>query len=178
MGPETSQYMQGKDKNMEEAYLEAYNKYADEIFKHCFFRLGDREVAKDVTQDTFLKAWEKIAAGEQVENMRAFFYKIAGNLIIDNYRKKKSTSLDVMQEEGFDVAGTGERETLLKAETSVLTRAIAELEPNYQEVIVMRYVEDLSVKDIAKMIGESENNVSVKLNRATKALKSIMKIGS
>ena len=82
----------------EKKYLEAYEKFADGIFRHTYLRLGDREKAKDLTQETFLKVWQYLIGCKSVVNFKAFLYKVASNLIIDETRKKKTDSLDKMQE--------------------------------------------------------------------------------
>src|SRR3989338_6887941 len=88
--------------DMEQQFMKAYDELSDAIFRHCYFRIGDRERAKDLMQDTFTKSWQYINQGTQVSNLRAFLYKVANNLIIDEYRKKKELSLDTMMTDGFD----------------------------------------------------------------------------
>ena len=87
---------------MEKEFLEAYEKYADALFRYCYFRLSDEEKAKDVVQDTFLKTWDYIAQGKSITEMSAFLYRVARNCIVDQYRKRKTTSLDRLQEKGFE----------------------------------------------------------------------------
>src|SRR6266566_458854 len=86
----------------EQLFIQVYDQFADAIFRHCWFRVSDRERAKDLTQETFVKVWKILDRGESVENMRAYLYRIANNLIIDHYRKKKDVSLDLLQEDGFE----------------------------------------------------------------------------
>ena len=78
---------------MEQLFFEAYEAYADAIFRHCYFRLNDRELAKDMMQEAFTRTWEYVQNGNNPTNIRAFIYRVASNLIIDHYRKKKSYSL-------------------------------------------------------------------------------------
>ena len=76
----------------EKAFLEAFESYSDALFRHASFRISDRERAYDLTQDTFLKAWDYLAGGGTVKQYKSFLYRILHNLIIDEYRKKKSSS--------------------------------------------------------------------------------------
>lgn len=163
-----------KDSAKEGYFLKSYDEFADVIFRHCFFRLSDRDKAKDVTQETFIRFWKYLAEGKEILNQRAFLYKIANNLIIDEYRKKESFSLDQMQEEiGFDV-GVDFREDL---ETKDLSRRlivlIETLPDKYREVLVMRHVDGLSVKEISRITGETENVVSVRIHRAIEKTKTL-----
>lgn len=160
----------------EHEFMKAYDAYADALFRHCYFRLYDRERAKDLVQEVFMKAWEYIAKGREVENIRAFLYRILHNLIVDEFRKRKTVSLDELKESGTDIVST---EKLNQNDLSELKNIISffnELPPKYREAATMRYIDDLVPKEIAAIIGESENNVSVRINRAIARLRALMKI--
>jgi len=73
----------------EKEFLDAYEKYADAIYRHCYFRVYNKELAEDLTQETFIKTWKYIVEGKEVKNIKSFLYRVAVNLIIDNSRKKK-----------------------------------------------------------------------------------------
>lgn len=163
-------------RSLREEYLQAYEDHSDALFNHCFYRVSDREVALDLTQDTFTKTWEYLAAGKQVDNLRPFLFKVANNLIIDHYRKKKSDSLDVMQEEGFDVASDDVEKIIVATESGHALKVLGLLDERHRKVVVMRYVDDLSPREIAEIIGESENAVSVRINRSLKKLKDLLKL--
>lgn len=158
-------------------FLRAYETYSDAIFRHCYFRLSNRERALELMQETFMRVWESIANGRQIEQLRAFLYRIANNLIIDEYRRsyKKTASLDALQEEGFEPGKeeTSEWNTSLDAHAAL--KVVDQLSPAHKEVILLRYVDDFAPKEIAKVLGESENVVSVRLHRATKELRSLLK---
>ena len=66
---------------------EAYDLYADAIYRHCFFRVYSKERAEELTQETFLKLWQYMNDGNEIENIRALAYRIATNLVIDDKRK-------------------------------------------------------------------------------------------
>ena len=80
----------------EEEFLTLYDAYADAIFRHCFFRVYERERARDLVQETFARTWEYAAKGNAVENARAFLYRVANNVIGDEVCEKKETSPDAM----------------------------------------------------------------------------------
>ena len=149
----------------------AYDEHSDAIFRYCLFKVSDREKAIDLTQDVFVKVWQYLLAGNQVENMKALLYKVARNLIIDEYRKKKFDSLDVMSDAGFEPVDGASLDTISIVEAGLLVDRIKELPDAYSEVVFMRYVDDLSVKEIAEALGEHENNVSVRIHRGLHKLK-------
>ncbi len=153
----------------EKQFLEAYDKYADAIFRHCYFRLMDRERARDLMQDVFLRTWDYLQKGATIENIRAFLYRVANNLVIDSVRKKSAVSLDFLQEQGFDPAK--EEKAGATGEVSEVLRYVSLIEPQYRDVLLMRYVDDMGPKEIAEILEESENAVSVRLNRGIKKLR-------
>lgn len=155
-------------------FIESYDLYADGVFRYCFFKLSNREAAKDIVQETFVKTWQYIHEGKDIGNLKAFLYKVARNLVIDEYRKHKTSSLDSLQEDGFDV--TDKEDMTISTEVNIILEAIDKLEPHHREVIVMRFVHDLSPREIADILGEKENAISVRLNRAVKKAQEILQI--
>jgi len=155
-------------------FLQAYNDLADPIFRHCYFRVFDREKAKDIMQDVFLKTWKYIADGNNIENIKAFIYKIANNLIIDNSRKKNTESLDDLKEKGFDVGENKKQILENKIDASHIIIVANQLSQDYKEVIIMRYLEGLGPKEISEILGLTETNVSVCINRGIKELKKLL----
>lgn len=156
-------------------FLAAYDKFADAIFRHCYFRVSDRDRAKELAQDTFMRAWEYMAsARESVENIRALLYRIAHNLIVDEYRKKKTDSLEMLMEDG-SFQPTDPQLAMPEALGARLTadRLLGALSEPDRQLIVMRHMEDLSPGDIGAILGESENTVSVRIHRAMKRVRAI-----
>ncbi len=154
-------------------YLEAYNEYSDAIFRYCFYKTSDREKAKDLLQDTFTKTWEYLADGNEIDNIKAFLYRIANNLIIDGFRKKKSLSLDVLQDQGFD-PGFDKVESLHnQIDGTLALKMLDQLPENYREVIYMRFVDGFTIKEIAETLKEKENNISVRLHRGMDKIREI-----
>ena len=155
--------------NAEDQLIEAYEAYADAIFRHCYFRVGqNRETALDLTQETFLKTWDYLAQGKKVEYLKAFLYRVAGNLLIDRSRKAQEALLEDVGQSipepsvPSDVEGIDhqlDRERIL----NTLDRLTAD----HREVFVLRYVDGFSPKEMAEILNESVNVVSVRLHRAT-----------
>ena len=159
--------------NTEKEFIRAYTEYSDALFRYCYFKIGDREIALDMVSDVFTKAWDYIRSGKEVENIRALLYRIAHNLVIDWYRKKKSLSLDALSEDGFDPVDTFAN-TSIQAELSHALEKMKELEQRDQDLITWRLVEEMSISEIAELISENENTVSVRLHRAMAKLKKVL----
>lgn len=159
----------------ESAFVKAYDLHADAIFRYCYFRLKDRERAKDLMQETFAKTWAYLQSGKHVENMRAFLYKVAYNATMTELGRAKVQSLDALAEEaGYDPPD--ERTPLPSddAEHALLMRRLDELDEDARDTLVLRYMNGLPVKEIAEMRGEEPNAVSVRIHRALKILREKM----
>lgn len=167
---------------VEKEFTEAYEEYADSLFRHCYFRVSNRERALELTQEAFMKTWNSVQQGKEIQNYRAFLFRVLNNLIIDEYRKKKSSSLDaLLEKEGvnegsFEDLTTGSlEEEMGKVELSFqseqLETALKKLPESYRSIIVMRYINELRPKEIADILKESENVVSVRINRGLKKLR-------
>jgi RNA polymerase sigma-70 factor (ECF subfamily) len=154
---------------------EAYNTYADPIFRHCYFRLLDREKAKELMQETFIKTFEYAKKGQPIDNIRALLYRIANNLVVDYVRKNKEASLDHLMEAGFDPTGADDNSVKARLEEERIRETLHKLDPNDRELIVMRYIDDLKPQEIADMMGLTANVVSVRIHRALKELKTILR---
>ena len=83
--------------NLDKEFLAAYDEYSDALFRHCMIRVRDRDVAKDIVQETFSRTWLYLSEGKKVEYIRAFLYRVANNLIVDGARKKKSSFWTVIR---------------------------------------------------------------------------------
>ncbi|KKU77360.1 MAG: RNA polymerase sigma factor [Parcubacteria group bacterium GW2011_GWA2_47_7] len=168
----------------EKAFIEAFEAHADALFRHAFFRVSDREKAYDLTQDTYLKAWDYIVQGGEVKHYKSFLYRILHNLIIDSYRKKSSRSLDELLENEATAATTegllsegSVRETEERMDEKMLIfkirERIPELPEQYRDVLTFRFIDGLGTGEIAERVGVSENVVSVRIHRGIAKLKTL-----
>jgi RNA polymerase sigma-70 factor, ECF subfamily len=163
--------------SLEQEFEKAYNDYSDAIFRHCYFRVFDRERGKDLMQETFMRTWTFLSEGKKVDNMRAFLYRVANNLIVDHVRKKKEASLDAMQEAGWDPGYDQTEDMQKRIEQRNIMETLHTMDEGYREVLVMRYVDGLPPADIADILGESANTVSVRLHRGIKQLRAHLQKG-
>lgn len=168
--------------SQEDRFLKAFEEYNDALFRHATLRISNRERAIDLVHDTYAKVWSYVRSGHQVDNFRPFLYKVLNNLIIDEYRKAKESSLDALfEKEGVD-EGTFDELSESTAEALAATidgkkafELLDELPDVYREVIVLRFVDELGPKEISELIEENENVVSVRLFRGLKMLREKIK---
>jgi RNA polymerase sigma-70 factor (ECF subfamily) len=153
----------------------AFDSFADALFRHCYFRLNDREAAKDLVQQTFMKTWDYLAQGKTIENFRAFLYATAHNLIINERKRRRALSLETVTENS-DWEPVAPDSTTVRESQDAAQRLIEELKRLNEEaaqLVTLRYVDDLAVADIARLLGETENTIAVRLHRALKLLRTI-----
>jgi RNA polymerase sigma-70 factor (ECF subfamily) len=160
---------------IERIYLEAYEKYSEELFKRCYMSLRDRELARDVVQETFTRAWEYLRKGNTIEYFRAFLYRVANNLIVDAARKRRTTSLDALVEEsGLEVRDEEVKDPEQNIRVREMTHHLQRMSDKYRSIVRMRYLEEKSPRVIASILGVSENVVSVRLYRGLRQLSQMM----
>lgn len=165
--------MDSKKKQFEKAY----EKYARGILRHTYFKIKDRETAEDIVQETFFKAWRSIVDenGEGIKNIKAFLYKILNNSIIDYYRtKKEDYSLEQSFEENENLAveeNTDEKRLDDEIDNLKLKKYLSEIKEEYREILIMKYMDDLSISEISKTTNKSPVNVRVTIHRALLSLK-------
>lgn len=157
----------------QEQFLAAYDELSDSVLQHCTFRISDHERAKELTQEVFMRVWQYVADGNEVRNMRALVFHVLRNLITDEYRgrKKRNLSLDMLQENGFDAPFSGDAYTRAQSDMRIVVEAMHDLPDNYREVLLLRYVDEMAVKEIAELMAETENTVSVRIHRGLRILR-------
>lgn len=163
--------------NAEQDFATAFAEYKDEIFRHCYFIVYNREQALEIMQDAFMKTWEYIAEGHDIDNVRAFLYRTASNLCFNYKRKKHEASLEALQEEGFDPPSEDHK---LKRDVIQEERVMAVLksiEEPYRTAVSLRYIQGLSPAEIGDILGESANTVSVRITRGIKQLRTLLPDG-
>lgn len=149
-----------------DAFAALYTRHVDRIYRHCYYYMGNRADAEDLAQQTFLRAWQAIGRYRRGNApFQAWLLTIAGNLSLSRLRLAREIPRDVnMREEPVE----DDPQDLVAALDSrdVVRHAVLELKPDRQQVIILRFIEGLSISEVAAALGKSENNVSVMQHRA------------
>jgi RNA polymerase sigma-70 factor (ECF subfamily) len=155
--------------------------YWNEVYGFMLKRTENETTAEDITIETFSKAFDKIGTYNPEFQFNTWLIAIAKNVHIDLLRKKKTNLFieitDEEDQQAYNIADTtpsAEDELITEQNLSQLLQFIKELKPAYQEVIQMRYFQDLSYQEIANKIDEPLSNVKIKLLRAKKLLAEII----
>jgi RNA polymerase sigma-70 factor (ECF subfamily) len=160
--------------NTTQDFEEAYLSYAEKIYRFLYWQTRDQAVAEDLTGEAFSRAWRRRQSFRD-GSVQAWLFQIARNLLIDYGRKKKELPL----EETGEIIGSLQQDGLAhQAERAdaiwQMHKAIDTLPDNLRGVTVLRFIEELSVSEVAEILGLSEGNVRVLQFRALKRLKGIM----
>lgn len=151
-----------------------YDHYQPHIYRFVAVKVGHREEAEDLTHQVFLHAWLNIRSyRDKGFPFSSWLYRIARNQVIDHYRTRKSSVPieDIppdLEEERSDLADRLD----FDSEMSKVWNALARLKPDYQDVIILRFIEEFSVKETAEMLKKSEGAIKLMQHRAIKQLKS------
>jgi RNA polymerase sigma-70 factor (ECF subfamily) len=149
----------------------AHHDYEKGLNLYAFFKVNNHALGEDLVQDTFAKTWSYLVRNVKIDLMKAFLYHVLNNLIVNEYRKNKTTSLDVLFEKGFEPSDghSGHMSNILDGKAIILL--IQRLPEKYRKVIRMRYVQDLSIKEMSLITGQSKNTIAVQMHRGLKKLK-------
>ncbi len=160
-----------KQRPQQQVVATAHHDFQKGLNLHAFFRVHEKSLGEDLVQDTFVKTWNYLIKGGKINLMKAFLYHILNNLIVDEYRKHKATSLDVLLEKGFDPSAgdTGRIADILDGKEALLL--IHKLPEPYQKVIHMRYAQDLSLEEMSLITGQKKNTIAVQVHRGLEKLK-------
>lgn len=157
---------------------DGYINFSKALHRYARSRVSDSELADDLIQSTFLKTWAYLKRGGRIEMLEAFLYHILKALIIDEYRKKKSISLDVLLGQGFDPTHDETARLANILDGKQVASLIAQLPTLYRKVIRLRYLEDLTIKEISIKTGQTKNAVTVQSYRGLEKLKVLYELQS
>ena len=153
-----------------DAFGALYDRFQPEIVRYLAHRVGDAEVAQDLSQQVFLKAWQAIPRYEsRGVPFRAWLYRMAHNQMVDHFRTRRVTT-DL---EGVDPPEEAQAERLLLAGelNAALERALARLSEDHRQVLVLRFLMEKSAREISEIMGRKEVTVRGLQMRALQALR-------
>lgn len=158
--------------NLKKEFSRIYDQYINKIYRFIFLKVNSTEIAQDLTSETFLRGWKSFENGKNIENIQAFLYRIARNLVVDFYRSKgKIQIISANSDKIEDPRANPKEKAEFNSDMLLIQQAITQLKEDYQNIIIWHYIEDLSIKEIAEIMSKSEENTRVTLHRALKSLK-------
>ncbi len=178
MKEEEIQLVQNAQKGDPESFGKLYDTYVSPIYRFVYLKTSHKEDAEDLTHQVFLNAWQNIKNYKfQGFPFSSWLYKIASNSVIDYYRTRKHyLNIETISED--KVAENFETGNILddSFDLQSVKNALSQLEPAQQNVIIMKFVNDMSNKEIAVALNKNEGAIRVIQHRALKQLKTILEI--
>lgn len=149
-------------------YEALYKKYADKVFNYFWYRTGhDRDLSEDLMQETFLRAFQNLSKFKiRGYSYLTYLLTIARHLLIDHYRKPNSLPIEDAENIPYEITEDIDR----KSDAEALWHAIQDLPSSNRDVLLMRYQDEKSIKDIATITESTENAVKLNLSRTRKKL--------
>lgn len=155
-----------------------YRSYVERIYAFSYRRAPSREVAEDITSATFLRALEKIGSFDPARGVfSAWLYGIAKNALTDYYRSLKTT---VPIEDAWDLPSDSDatEDTGKRLNREQLKKALSTLDSRKREILLLRFWDDLSYKEIAELTGESEGNCKMIVSRSVQSLRGMLPLAA
>jgi RNA polymerase sigma-70 factor (ECF subfamily) len=151
---------------------ELYDQYREQVFQYLYYRVGDSQTAEDLTAEVFVRAMEALPRyRSRGTPFRAWLFQIARNLAVDHYRRAGRRT-HVTLTDRIPHRGKMPEETVESRLTSArLYQALQTLKDSQREVIVLRFVVDLPIAEVAEALGRTENSVKGLQRRGLRALR-------
>lgn len=163
-------------------YIGFYNKHRDKIFSYFYYNLrSDRELAEDLTSDTFLKWFEKIDTYDDNYSFSTWIFTIARNKLIDHYRKEKN-DISIDNEDSQEIEEFTKYEIDFNSKIDIEFKmedvygALERIPSAQKELIIMKYLNEFSTKEIAQISWKSEVNIRKIISRGLQKVSSILEI--
>lgn len=161
-----------------ESFGQVYDLFVEKIFRFVYLKVSSREDAEDITSEVFLRAWQYLGEQKKIDNLNAFLYQIARNLVVDFYRKRVQQPLPMINEEQLEAVPDLDNNIFKKIDDELnhnnLTKVLSQLKDEYKEIIILRFIEEYSVEETAKIIGKTKSNVRVLSHRALQKVEQII----
>jgi len=155
----------------ERALLEVlYDRYATKVYYKCLGILGDKDIAKDLAHDVMIKVFLNIAKFRGTSQFSSWVYSITYNQCMDHIRKRKRIPQESLNTEDFQYLSTEEIELenkiLEDLKLTQLERLLDQLKPDDKMILLMRYQDSFSTRQIAEILSISESAVKMRLKRS------------
>lgn len=162
-----------------DAFGVLYTRHLDAIYRYVLARISDAQLAEDLTEEIFVRAWEALPRYKVGKHpFSSWLYRIAHNLVVDSHRKKQPEAADNDFLEALpDRRLTPEELLARKQDFGHLARAVQQLDEEAQQVVVLRFVEGLTHKEVARITGKTEAASRVIQHRALATLYDLMEGG-
>ncbi len=163
----------------QQKFSKIYDDYVESIYRFIFIKVSSRVTAEDLTSEVFLRTWQTFQQKEKekIKNPKAFLYVTARHLVVDFYRTRdKNRTLPI--EDNEDIADSEqqlEEKEKINSDLALIQQKLKEIKDNYQDVIIWRYIDGLSIGEISQILDKSKGATRVLIHRAMGKLREQLK---
>lgn len=172
-----TQILTAENRNMIRSEMSvAHDDFNSTLLRRAIYKTSDSEMSQDLVQTTFLKTIVYLQKGGKIDLMHSFLKHVLNDLIVDEYRKKKVVSLDILLESGFEPSFSDLEKNISAIDgRAIILLLLPQLPKKYELVIRLRYLKGLSLEEISQITGQSKNTVAVQIHRGMAKLRSLHK---
>jgi RNA polymerase sigma-70 factor (ECF subfamily) len=165
---------------MDSVFQRIYENYHQDLFQFLFYMVKNKETAEDLVQEVYIRVYKSYQRFEGKSSEKTWLYSIARNAAIDHFRKQKSwkqrllENFDWDKQQVKDDSPIPEEIALQKEQIQWLYKSLDQCTMDQKSVIILRYIQSLSISETAEVLGWTESKVKTTQHRALKAVKKIM----
>jgi RNA polymerase sigma-70 factor (ECF subfamily) len=156
------------------AFTTLYERCVNQVYRHVYYRISSQTDAEDITQEVFVRAWKAIHKYKSTETpFVAWLITIAGNLIIDHYRRQQKIVMtnEIPDNQPDQQILEPDKQAEVNFNRVIINKAVLKLKGDKQRVILMHFIDDLSYEEVAKALNKSEGAIRVIQYRALRDLR-------
>ncbi len=163
-------------KMTKEKFIELYDTHIQEVYRFLFAKVGSQETAQDLASETFLRTWQ-YGKDNNIEHFRGFLFRTARNLTVDYFRKKARQNEVALNDElsaqlaSADSQSDAANLAIINSDITQMQKHLSQLRSDYADVLILHYVQDMPIGEVAHVLEKSEGAVRVMLHRALEELK-------
>ncbi len=166
--------------NPKKKFAKLYDKYVNKIYRFISLKVGSQETAEDLTSQVFTKGWRRFRESQDIKNPSAYLYQIARAEISNHYRRGAKFQIisteanPITDSQLTDPQPTAEESFKLQSDIEIMRASLSQLNDDYQNIIIWRYLDGFSFKQIGQIMERPEGTVRVMVHRALKELREKM----
>lgn len=172
-GSRSSHYMD-IDNTTAATFTRLYQSHSNELFGFCVSKVREREEALDIVHDAFIKLWQMMSAGTEILNHRALLYTIIRHKIIDGYRSVALQRVFPISDELYDSLTDSSQNIPDSIDVRIILNAINAMPETIREPLLYRYVDGMSISDIAHLLKTNPNTITQRIKRSLGTLRAIV----
>jgi RNA polymerase sigma-70 factor (ECF subfamily) len=159
-----------------DAFAELYDRYAPKLHRHLMLRTSMKEVAEDLLSKVFLNVWEYVRSGKTLKYVQSFLYTVTNNVLTDHYRRNATAPILVEDVTEYDRPDPNETIPIVDGvlDRTQIHDALDKIKPVFRDVLIMKYVDELDIPEMAALLEVTPNALYVRLHRALKELKEVL----